>query len=293
MGCVITEAQPYPRRSFKLAKAVFLLSTGRTSTQSLAATVKAAMPEAIIEHEGLGADYFSRRVFRRPRRFEPILNQHVSIQQKFEQIESYLVAGKTYVDVGWPVYAWIPYLAKRFGDRLSFVHLVRNPFHVAASLTTHGLFVPESREGRKFEKRSMIHPGDPNIFFRSAAEQSAGFSPFERNLFHWAELNRFALEQHHTTGFSGFYRFEDVYKNGSSELEGLLRSMCGRDISRTDYIRTDSFHKSKTLGLSRVDETLLSAVYEVATQLGYSEDELNDSLDLQEIESRYANPRTR
>ncbi|WP_299919731.1 hypothetical protein [uncultured Roseobacter sp.] len=274
-----------------MATVGFVLSTGRTSTQNITAIAARAHPGAIIEHEALGPNYFSRRVFRQPRKFTAVLGANISLQRKLIDIEDAIAAGKSYLEVGWPAFAWLPYLADRFAENFRFAHLVRNPFHVATSLTTHGLFVPQVRNGRRFERIAMVHPEDPRVHYTEIAASGDKFSPFERNLFHWLELNQFMIEQHTRNGFTGVFRFEDLYQGSTPRLPSLLNSLIAEAEYDLKSAPLDKVQRKLPLEIAEPSPRLVDATVKLGVRLGYAEEELLDSLDVDRLNEQYSQRR--
>lgn len=271
-----------------MARARFLISTGRTSTQFLATKLSKELPGSVVHHEAIGAKYLSRRIFRRPVVARKTAATNQLISETLTGIEDCLAAGQEYIDVGWPSFAWIPYLSRRFGDDLRFMHLVRNPFMVAASLTTHGLFSTPKGRANIFEKLSMIHASDKRVFYTKIAAKGAAFTAFERNLFHWLELNQFALEQHETKGFAGFARFEDLYDSDSPQLDLFLSRFCELDtLSAIETKPHDRYQLSLSEKIQQIDEDLLTAVYELAGRLGYTTGALDAASNVDSLQAIY------
>lgn len=270
-----------------MANVGFILSTGRTSTQNIADIAARSHPDAIIEHEGLGPHYFSRRIFRHPRKITAALGANVPLQRKLISIEDAYANGTSYLDVGWPAFAWLPYLVDRFGEDFKFAHLVRNPFDVAASLTTHGLFVPDARRSR-FERFAMIHVGDPSVYHTKIAAIGSDFSPFERNLFHWLELNQFFAEQHDRSGFTGIFRFEDLYRGSEPALTNLLGGILGAAEYDLHAGPVDKVQRTLPVKIDKPNPLLVDATLKLGERLGYPVEELLGSLDTDRLNQRYS-----
>lgn len=274
-----------------MATVGLMLSTGRTSTQTIAKIAARACPEAIVEHEGLGPDYFSRTLFRRPERFIPFLGGNVALQRKFISIEDAVAGGTSYLEVGWPAYAWLPYFADRFGRAFRFAHLVRNPFEVAASLTTHGLFSETARRPPRHQRKAMIHVSDRNVHYADIAAGGSGFGPFERNLFHWLELNRFFVEQHDRAGFLGVFRFEDLYRRDDPAIRRLLEGFLGVADLDLDLPPVDGYQKPLGVEITEPDAALVGAAIELGLELGYRKEDLLGALDTNWLNERYSRRR--
>ncbi|MBO9447623.1 hypothetical protein [Ruegeria sp. R14_0] len=271
-----------------MAHVRFLLSTGRTSTQNIASVLQSALLETVVEHEPLGPDYFARHVFRRPRSYFGVLGKHVPIQRKLIAIEDLLASGTSYIDVGWTCYAWLPYFADRFKDQLGFAHVVRNPFETATSHATHGIFVPGVPRGRRTEKIAVIHPEDPTVHFKKVAQNAAEFSPYEKNLFNWLEINQFALDQYERDGFIGLYRFEELYNPDDPKLSAFLTDFGGEADYNVTSKPVDKSQKILPTTIDTVDQQLLDAVFDLATRLGYSEDDLERYWNPGQLQQKYS-----
>lgn len=271
-----------------MATANFLISTGRVSTQNIHAIVKTALPDVLSEHEGLGPNYNSRRVFRQPRRQARVLGNRVPIQRKFIQIEDLLAEGASYVEAGWPVFGWLPYLAERFGDQLNFVHLVRDPFKTAASLTTHGFFAGKQLA---WTSRSMIHLGDPGSKYTDMIGRDTLLSAYEKNLFHWLELNSFALECHSLRGFNGLFRFEDLYCAADCQLPAFIEHLTLRKLAITPQKAVDNHHHRLDGEIDLQCQPLIEAVVELGVRLGYDAGKLRASADPRALQETYSKKR--
>lgn len=276
-----------------MGNANFLISTGRTSTQNIASILKASLPEAVIDHEALGPNYLSRKLYRNSAGFERVLKNRPAIEKKFAAIETTLSSNQSYFEVGWPVYAWLPYLSSRFTDHFRFMHLVRNPYKVAASLTTHGLFVPNQNSGRAFQNKAMLHATDSRIKFKDVAANADAFSPLERNLFHWLELNQFVLEHHHLAGFQGLVRFEDINAGKDDEMDRFLKTFAGLDATSANTSSPPVDRHQRTLNepIGEITGALRESVDRLAIQLGYKDQELRNAQDITNLQETYATKR--
>ena len=267
-----------------MANAVFALSTGRCSTQFLAKVLADALPDALVEHEPIGAAYLPRKIFRRPAQVLRVLGGSVPLQRKLIQIEDLLADGRTYIDTGWPTYAWVPYLETRFGDRLRFLHIVRNPFATAASLLTHGLF---AGAGKGLARHALIYGTDPGILHSEFRAEYAGFSPFEKCLLHWIEVNAFLHEQRERAGSLGLVRFEDVYGGEASGVQDVAESLAGQSLPPIPTQPFDRYQKKLDGDLRLTHPDLAEAAIGLAVTLGYDEADLRATFDLETIAAQY------
>lgn len=267
-----------------MSRAVFVLSTGRCTTQALARAVAGLVPGAVVEHEGLNARYMPRRVYRKPRALARALERSGEIEAKFREIEDLIATGRRYVDTGWPVYAWIPYLRSRLVDAMGFVHLVRNPFDFAASMLTHRFYVTSN--GR-YKKQGVIFGTDKKLIHSALAAGWEGFSAYEKCLFHWLELNAFGMDCHDLPGFRGLYRFEDVHSGDGVALQALLSELSGAVPDAACLRVEDKVHVTLREPIVVSHSALFDAVIAQAEALGYDGARLRAGYDPKALAQRY------
>ncbi len=188
--------------------------------------------------------------------------------------------------MGWPTYAWLPYLNNRFAGKFEFVHLVRNPFHTAASLLSHGQHVGDS-----FVSKVVIFGSDPHLAYPEFRDSYAGFSPYERCLYHWLELNRFLLDYSGLPSSRGVFRFEDLYQSEDSKLQELASVILNRPVASLSSVAVDRAHRALVEPIQIDNQSLIRAVLDLSIQLGYDEDELQETLNISAIAKRYGSLR--
>ena len=267
-----------------MAKAHFLLSTGRVSTQAIARAITAARPEAIVEHESLGPHFASRRVFRQPDRFEKVMANNPKIAAKWDDIEHHLDSGRDYFELGWTAFGWVPYLAKRFDGRFKFAHVVRNPFFTAASHSTHLLFRRQGKD-TAYQKRSVLHPGDPGIVTPNYWGDASP-SAFEWALFQWLEINQFGQELSDLSGFIGRWQFEDIHGPIASDF---MSKFCGADVP--EIAKFDRVQGTNVSEIGKIHPELLIEVVACATRFGYHEPDVLNAFNASELSKLYTRPR--
>ncbi|MEO0999081.1 MAG: hypothetical protein AAFW69_00515 [Pseudomonadota bacterium] len=270
-----------------MGEAVFVLSTGRCGTQSLAAELRALAPEAVIEREALGPHYLSRRVFRHP---DPaaFLARAPEVAAKFDEIERVLDSGARYIEGGWPVYGWLPFLLERFAGRVRFVHMVRSPYDFAASCLTHRYF---STRADAYAAEAVL-TGAPRVGDLALAGRARGFTPFERALFHWLELNAMVAEHHGKACFAGLFRFEEINAPDDAARQALLSAILDRPVMPGPRARRDAFQGRLRVPLTLRDDALQDAVEALARRLGYGEAALAPADDLGTLARRYRRRRS-
>ncbi|SIS99799.1 hypothetical protein SAMN05421759_10951 [Roseivivax lentus] len=215
-------------------KATFLLSTGRVSTQNIYNTILKSGFKGLVEHEPLRARYNPRQTFRKPKMCAEIRQRDPAIAAKLDEIEALLDSGGRYCSIGWTTFTWATFLKWRFGDRVSFVGLVRNPYKVAASFLTHDLFTGARQDA--MQRCGFIRGSDPRVIHRDLGQDWTDFSPFEKLLFHWLEANTLIHEscQAHD---APLYRFEDLYGEKSTALPMMYHDLAGIHIPEPDEER--------------------------------------------------------
>ena len=247
-------------------RVIFFLSTGRCSTQFLARLLDLGQPKALVVHEGAGPNYKPAQVFRR-NEYDRVVAETHQLRDQFKRIEAQLALGKTFIDTGWPAYAWGPYFAQRFGAAFRFAHLVRNPFAIAASMSTHLLL--DDRDDT-LSKYGVIRAHHPQAVFAQFKGQYAAFSRYERGLFHWLEVNTYLLEQHNMAGFLGLYRFEEMYA-GPAPLAKKLWLACGFTAESYQTMPPYDKYNIPARRFTPPNPELVKHVWALALRLGYSE----------------------
>lgn len=271
-----------------MTSAMFVMSTGRCSTQFLAHALEGKAENTVVEHEPIGPHYRPRLAYRKPQKAFETLGRFPVIQRKFIEIEDHLDAGRRYVDVGWPTYGWLDYLQTRFKDRFEFIHLVRNPFNTAASILTHGAFA--GRDDPR-TKTCFIHADDRNVIHSEFADRYGDFTPFEKALYHWLELNSHVHAGRDSAGYRGLFRFEDLYAGDGTKLDEIATALLGNPVTGLQSDPFDNYSGKLRSGIELRDERLLDAVVAHAVELGYDTETLEKALDPAALEAAYSEKR--
>ena len=267
-------------------RAIFILSTGRCSTQYLTRLLALGRPRAEVVHEGAGPNYMPARVFRQGG-YDQVIDRIKPLRTHLFDIEAVLAEGKTFIDTGWPSYAWGPYFAQRFGAAFGFAHLVRNPFAVAASMSSHTLL---DDLDIKLSKFGVIRPHHPKALFAEFSGQYPSFTRYERGLYHWLEVNTYLLEQHESPGFLGLYRFEEMYGGGVPAAKRLWQA-CG--FAPEDYQELPPYDRLNVpaFKFAPPDPALERHAWALARRLGYTDDVLEKWSDTDFLAQVYKTPR--
>lgn len=270
-----------------MTQATFIFSTGRCSTQYLTNLIAENTTNTVVEHEPLGGGYMSRHVFYSPNRFEEISKKHSDISSKFDEIQRLLKRGISYVSTGWPVYAWLPYLASRFGENFKFIIIVREPFDFAASMLSHKFFRGLRSD---HQNHSVIHGHGNRVLFSELAKEWYSFTPYEKCLFHWLEVNTFLYKHTHTKGYGGLFKFEDLY-SAQGHVLTLLRDHFNVMPGSRATKPLDRFNRPCFGEISANNGSLLTSVVELSNLLGYNLSAQNISENLRQTRLRYSEKR--
>jgi hypothetical protein len=221
--------------------AIFVLSTGRCGTQWLHEAMQDAYGDAIAaEHEPLRADYQPRRFFRTTPNALAALGRIPAVFAHVERIRDEL-AHRPYFESGWPSFAALPWLHDALDGRMRIVHLTRHPVNAAFSMATH----------RIYGRDDWIREGAPTPFDAGCLDPSLQLrwpqmSAYEKCLFWWTELHRYAIDLHRTRPDIGWLRlsYESLFGAGSDELSRLA-AFCGLpqrpELERRRARHTDRF----------------------------------------------------
>ena len=203
---------------------VLFLSTGRCGTQWLATHLADVYADlAVVTHEPLGPAYRCREFFRTGRVADMAAIPEIAAH--LEAVEATLTRA-TYIETGWPVFSAIPLFAQRFGARLRVVHLTRHPVPTAISHMVHKTYGGSPRVDG-YTQLAALDPFCPGVFNPEAAAEWPKWTPYEKTLFWWTEVHRYAAElqeQHPDIPFHRV-RAEDLLRGDADVLERLCGFM--------------------------------------------------------------------
>jgi hypothetical protein len=169
------------------------LSTGRCGTTYLAHCFRSAFePEVGILHES------APELVSKPNLYLGRLEDEDFARMRSDRdVASFLaalsdqLAMRPLVEFGNTVVSLAPLLIATFPGRVKILHLVRDPVTTAASFTTFLMNAPELEIGNR-----PPNPIHSRCVHSEYAAQWEVMSPFEKNLWRWAEYNLWALEIH-------------------------------------------------------------------------------------------------
>lgn len=256
-------------------RATFVLSTGRCGTQSLTKAIGQSLAgRAIITHEPIRALYKPRQTLQP---FNPARKSSLSeANTHFRQVVATVMNGTEYVETGWPAFTWFENFRKELGERWRYIHVVRNPVHVAASFVTHGYYQKVRTDD--FPELAILQPTDPGVRYPELASEWRKLSVFDKCLYQWLEINAWAgvLEARNIKP-AAVLRFEDLF-SAQAVRDGLFDTL-GWPRPSAPMAHFDAFHFETTLPLKVTSPVLWSKVKDLAMKLGYEADLLDASLD--------------
>jgi hypothetical protein len=253
---------------------VFFLATGRAGTATLAQICGLAK-NVFAYHEphpelfGLSKASYTLTA-RRPRdeSVESAL-QAGFLTARRELMDYSLFCRRGYVETG-PQATFLAPLILRSVPNVKFIHLVRDPKKFTRSGMRRKWY-----EGHPYD-RWRITPVPDSAF----GKRWEGFSPLEKNLWLWAETNRWALDFSKTLppGRCLLARSEDVFASDPDTLERIfnllgtaspsakkIRHILGRQLNE----QVEGTFKEPEDWLAELDKELARFVQETAAGLGY------------------------
>ncbi|MCP3970855.1 MAG: hypothetical protein GY717_11190 [Rhodobacteraceae bacterium] len=240
-----------------------------------------------IDHEPLPLQLASRQVFRNSDALHSHLGRMPELQRFFVRLENLLRTGNRHVNCGWPTFAWLEYMSKRYVGHFRFIHLVRNPYDCAASHATHQPMLAGKLS--TMEKRCKLFGTDPNLKFKQFADRYDRFGTFERQLLHWLEVTTYFHEHSNSPGYRGAIRFEDLVASDNSVLNGLMCNILGRQVQSQTPEPFDRVHRPFPWQVEfDVDPELREKVDALATRIGYSQQELDQSMNAERLQETYS-----
>jgi hypothetical protein len=254
--------------------ATFFLSTGRCGTQALHSIISQALSEeARVVHEPIGALYKPKLTLGEweiADRFGPV-DRAV---QHFQQVCVNVKAGARYIECGWPAFSWFRQYAKALGQKWQYVHLVRNPVHVAASLVTHKFHNSARKDA--YSRYAFLNPSDAGARYAEFLEEWQNFSDFEKCLYQWLEINAYGLELA-KDGICprSVVKCESLFANHETLLD--LFGTLGWRPPQLGFPHVDRWRFGTSERFTVSAEKLWKEVERVALALGYSSLELRSA----------------
>ena len=143
---------------------------------------------AILAHEPIRELYKPRLTLGS---FKPAKNPNLrEANTHFRQVVATVMNGTEYVETGWPSFTWFEQFHKELGERWRYIHLVRNPVHVAASFVTHGYYQAERADN--FPEFAILQPTDAGVSHPEIAAEWRKLTVFDKCLYQWLEINAWA-----------------------------------------------------------------------------------------------------
>lgn len=256
-------------------RATFVLSTGRCGTQSLTKAISQSLNgRAVITHEPIRELY-------KPRLTLGSFNPSKSLKLReaythFRQVVATVRNGTEYVETGWPAFTWFEQFHKELGELWRFVHLVRNPVHVAASFVTHGYYQAQRTDG--FPAFAFLQPSDAGVRHPEIASEWRKLSVFDKCLYQWLEINARAtmLASRNITP-AAVVRFEQLFS--AQPVRDALFDTLNWPRPAAAIAHFDAFHFETTLPLKPTSHMLWGKVKELAATLGYAPELLDESVE--------------
>ncbi len=202
--------------------ATFFLSPGRCGTQWLTQHLQHALgPLAEVTHEPLDDRYEARRM-------RGVTDPAVVSSTLAERLEAHALhieqtlLQRSYCETGFPCWSSLPYLLQRFVGRIQIVHVTRHPVPSALSWMAHAAYQPPLLP--HLPSRIPLLPTDPGGSFPRYASRWSQLSRYERCLYYWTEVHRFALDLQATATVPWFtLRFESMFApDGCAALHHFL-----------------------------------------------------------------------
>lgn len=254
-------------------KIIIFLSTGRCGTQFFTSYLHQVVDntKSVVVHEPLGPNY-SPRTCLRANNLNALLAKYPTVDQHFKHITNITNKKHLYIETGWPVFPWIPYLLDTFGKDVVVVHLLRHPIRFAFSCASHGFYTEKRNDG--FSKLALLQPTDPGVVYKTYRSIWGSLNPVERSLFQWLEINKWAeeLKKRYPGKFITLKseelleRPEDLLKHLKASMPELGEFFIHKPQS-TELV--DSFH-FKTPNLKLKSLRFIPAVKQLADKYGYS-----------------------
>lgn len=245
--------------------AIFILSTGRCGTQWLSKQLAQAAPDHWrVEHEPLHLAYAPQH--NSPG--QPLAHNREILVQHLATIRQHLNAGGVYLECGFPCWRHLQWFLGELDVNVKVIHLHRHPIATARSWLKQNSFVPPILP--HLPVKELFHPAAPGALLPEYLERWPALSPFEKNLYYWAEVNLQALayrevwEPLHWVAL----RFEDMIQPAT--IKALLAFV--ELTTSADSWNPEAEDRYGGLEQAPVDEALLNhhqKILQLTARLGY------------------------
>lgn len=170
-----------------MTRLAFILSTGRCGTQWIARSLQRRYADLIeADHEPLHDAYEPRRM----------LNTSIGAGENLPgpvalHLDRLARRERPYLECGHPCWSAIPYILRRFPERVRVIHLTRHPVPTCLSWLTHGAYQPPMLP--HLDEKVLLAPTDPGVCFGDYRERWDELSPYEKCLYYWTEVNALGI----------------------------------------------------------------------------------------------------
>ncbi|WP_119462693.1 hypothetical protein [Rhodospirillaceae bacterium SYSU D60014] len=268
----------------------FFLSPGRSGTQWITDVLRRDYSDiAEVVHEPVTHNYRPKSTLRTGR-FADAIEQSDELRQHLARIETLLQSGRSYIETGWPAFAWIPYFMDKYQPAIRLVHVTRHPVYFALSMETHGFYNPDTRNDG-YVQHAQLDPTDPGVLHKEYGDRWNGLSRFEKCLFQWLEIHAYALELHRKHPDVPFLRLRMEDLTASNAAWAEMTHFLGLPArgAKAQAPRRGPVDRYKYRRDAISDPTLIfnhPAVLKLAAEFGYDPYDFDRS----EIAGRYQRP---
>lgn len=253
---------------------VFVLSTGRVGSETLAHL--AGLAKNIISyHEPLPKLFaLSKLAYELSKKFNTDIDLEKIFTEAFVTSRSHLIqnslfCGQGYIETGPDPTFLAPIILEAIPEA-RFIHLVRNPEKVVQSGALRHWY-----DGHGMDY-SRIIPDPSSRFGKTWVE----FSPYEKNLWLWAETNRWILDFSQSISPDKYLllQSEDVFSANESAINKMYQFLSSDQPSQTKISRILGKRYNAQLSASsiypeikysNIDQDLFVFAKEIAMKLGY------------------------
>ncbi len=216
--------------------AYFILSTGRCGTQWLYDRLRAPL-EAHgfwVTHEPLHYGYCPTE--NSPSR--PLVRNACEIEGHADAIQDHLDKGGHYLECGFPAWRHLPWFQKRLNGPVKVIYLHRDPIQTASSWLKQNAFVPPFLPHQT--EKTWFSPSAEGACLPQYQERWTGLTPFEKNLYFWAEVQLHARQYRQNWSSNDWLtvRFEELFTDKRLEQLGYFlvnQSLVGSQIDKSPY----------------------------------------------------------
>jgi aryl carrier-like protein len=244
----------------------FILSTGRCGTQWLYKTLSQSLSGNFqVTHEPLHFEYAP--ISNSPA--NPLKKNSELLLKHLDNIRQYINDDENYLECGFPSWRHLGWFYEQLPVDLKIIYLHRDPTDTAISWLKQNAFVPPILP--HIAEKELFHPTSDGAKLPEYASLWPALTPFEKNLYYWAEVQLQAEEYKQQWSPENWMtiRFDTLFNHMT--INNILKFMHSE--SKVESINTVAVDEFSGMPQTSYDRKLISrhpTILAIARNLSYA-----------------------